>query len=472
MADKQYHVMMFPWLAFGHMLPFLELAKKLAAKGISISFISTPRNIQRLPSIPASLTDQIKLVEIPLPPTDGLPENSEATIDLQLEQVQYLKKAYDGLQAPFEMLLQRDQPDLILFDFIPCWVPETAARFGVPTAFFSVFSAATLAYTGPPDELKSFGSRTRIEDFTVAPRWIPFPSLVAHRPDCAARIFQNLKLSDISGMSSGQRLATTLEGCNFVVVRSCRDFEGNYLNLLEELYQKPVLPIGLLPPNLEKNKAQSLLNKNWDFTFKWLDKQKLNSVVFVGFGSEYKMPVEQIQELALGIELSKLPFIWILRKPDEVDSSGFLPSGFSARTSGQGIVCYGWAPQQEILAHPAIGGCLFHSGWGSIIESLCFGHPLILMPMMADQGLNAKLLVENGIGLEVQRNEDGSFDRDEVAKSMRIVMVEQEWASLRLKAAQVQTIFTDQYHHENYINKFVQHLAITRETCQMSEDPN
>ncbi|GKV02335.1 hypothetical protein SLEP1_g14788 [Rubroshorea leprosula] len=131
MASKQCHMMMFPWLAFGHMIPFFEFSKRLAKKGIQISFISMARNLQRLPPVPPSFADKIRLVEISLPSVDELPENCEATIDQQLEQVQYLKKACDGLQAPFENLMHVDLPDLILFDFVQCWIPETAAKFGV-----------------------------------------------------------------------------------------------------------------------------------------------------------------------------------------------------------------------------------------------------------------------------------------------------------------------------------------------------
>lgn len=81
MASKECHVMMFPWMAFGHMIPFFELSKRLASKGIRVSFVSSPRNLQRMPPIPPNLAEKIKMVEIPLPPVDGLPENCEATVD-------------------------------------------------------------------------------------------------------------------------------------------------------------------------------------------------------------------------------------------------------------------------------------------------------------------------------------------------------------------------------------------------------
>ncbi|KAJ6349923.1 hypothetical protein OIU78_006170 [Salix suchowensis] len=232
--------------------------------------------------------------------------------------------------------------------------------------------------------------RIKPEDFTVVPEWIPFPSLVAQRPDRAAVMFHNMNSPDVSGKSTGHRFAATLEGNQF--------------------FQSVCFP-----GNTVKDKINHPDRPSWSDSFKWLDKQERKSVVFVGFGTEYKMPVKQVHELAHGIELSKLPFIWILRKPEGLDISELLPAGFLDRTSDRGNVCLGWAPQPEILAHPAVGGCLFHSGWGSIIESLSHGHPQILMPMVADQGLNAKLLCEKGIGFHVPSNEDGAYSQDSIA---------------------------------------------------------
>lgn len=458
MASKS-HVFMFPWLAYGHILPYLEFSKQLAAKGIHISFISTPRNIKRFPSIPQNISGKFKFIEIQLPIVDGLPENCEATIDLSPEQIQYLKQAYDALKVPFESLVQKEAPEMILFDFAACWIPAIAARYGITSVFFSPLSAASSAYLGPPDELRSFRLRTRPEDYARAPEWIPFPSLVAYRPDQGTRFMQHVSIPDVSGISTGQRRSKTLAECDLVALRSCREFEDAYLNVLEEIYQKPVLPIGLLPPNFVENKTSHPESSNFSSTFKWLDKQEQKSVVFVGFGSEYKMPVETIHELAYGIELSGLPFMWILNKPEGIDSQDLLPTGFISRISDRGIVNFGWAPQLEILAHPSIGGCLFHSGWGSIIESLGFGHPLILMPMVNDQTLNAKLQVEKSAGFEVPRNKDGSFNRDMVAKSMRLVMVDEEGEPVRLKTSELQAIFASQHLQDEYISKFIRYTS-------------
>ncbi|KAG5042971.1 hypothetical protein JHK87_006886 [Glycine soja] len=113
------HIVVFPWLAFGHMGLYFELAKVISQKGHKISFISTPRNIHRLPKVPKNLQPFVYLIELPLPHVDQLLENVEATVDIPQHIVPYLKKAYDGLQEPLTKFLERCKPDWIIFDFAP-----------------------------------------------------------------------------------------------------------------------------------------------------------------------------------------------------------------------------------------------------------------------------------------------------------------------------------------------------------------
>ncbi|MBA0772454.1 hypothetical protein Gotri_007819 [Gossypium trilobum] len=192
---------------------------------------------------------------------------------------------------------------------------------------------------------------------------------------------------------------------------------------------------------------------------RWLDVQKPNSVVLVGFGSERKLSKEQTHEIAYGVELSGLPFLWALRKPhwafNELDA---LPCGFQERTRERGMVCIGWAPQLEILGHSSIGGSLFHAGWGSIIETLQFGHSLVVLPFVIDQPLNARLLVDKGLGVEIERSEDGSFSRDDIAKALRLAMVSAEGEKLRIQTREAAQVFGNRDLHDSYFNRFVEYL--------------
>ncbi|KAG8377637.1 hypothetical protein BUALT_Bualt08G0053700 [Buddleja alternifolia] len=54
----------------------------------------------------------------------------------------------------------------------------------------------------------------------------------------------------------------------------------------------------------------------------------------------------------------------------------------------------------KILSHSGISGFVSHCGWTSLKESIDFGVPIIAMPMHLDQPMNAKLMVELGVGVE------------------------------------------------------------------------
>ncbi|KAL4180183.1 hypothetical protein AMTRI_Chr13g123950 [Amborella trichopoda] len=262
-------------------LPFFELSKALALKGIRVSLISTPRNLQRLPPIPQELAPQINLVGFPLPLVEGLPKNANATIEnISLEKVQYLKKAYDGLRAPFEELVAKVSPDWILVDFAPYWAPAIAFKYGIPCCFFIVFSAACCAFGGAPESLNGVNERKKVEDFTVVPGWIPFPTTIAFRPHEVHKIFQDASfdIPNASGVSDGYRFGSTVEGCRVVAVRTCNEFEEGYLDLLEKLYEKSVIPIGFLPlARKEREGSGNSWNdeNKWDIAFHWLDAQPL-----------------------------------------------------------------------------------------------------------------------------------------------------------------------------------------------------
>ncbi|XP_065859335.1 putative UDP-rhamnose:rhamnosyltransferase 1 [Euphorbia lathyris] len=457
---KEVHVVMLPWSAFGHLIPFFQLSISLAKSGIHVSFISTPKNIIRLPPIPSNLQTLMQFVEFPLPilEDEPLPEGAEATVDLPGSKIDYLKIAYDLLQHPLNNFIAEQKPNWIIADVIPHWIPEIAQQNQVQLVHFSVFSASSFLFLGYPDYLV-FGteSRKRLrpswESMTSKPDCIDFPSSLAYTKKEAIDVFQWIYSMNASGISDGDRVCKVVNSCQAFFIRTCTEVEGDYLNTCQKLLGKPVIPAGLLPPEKPKLAREEIKDDDsWSQVFKWLDQQNPKSVVFVGFGSEFKLSKDQVFEIAYGLELSGLPFLWALRKSnwakDDLDS---LPPGFSERTCGKGIVSFGWAPQMEILGHLSIGGTLFHSGWGSIIEMLQFGHCLVLLPFIIDQPLNARFLVEKGLGVEVERNEeDGSFSRNGISKALNLAMVSDEGKMLRARASEVAEIFGNQKLHQDY----------------------
>ncbi|KAL6130984.1 hypothetical protein ACLB2K_069362 [Fragaria x ananassa] len=424
---RELHVVILPWSAFGHIIPLVELSKALAKANIHVSFISTPKNIQRLPKIPPELQSLITMVPFPLPALDADQlQGAEATVDIPFEKMDDLKVAFDLLKQPFKQFIADQVPDWIISDFAAHWAVEVSKEYGVPLAYFSPFSAANNVFCGSPEYL--FNAPPSPEFFTSPPEWVPFPSLVALKGFEAVRWHAGVYTVNRSGICDAARLAKIVAGCQVLAVRSCNEIEREYLELHAKLTGKPVIPTGLLPP--KKSKRES---GNNDVTFDWLDKQKPRSVVFVGFGSECKLSKEQVYGIAHGLELSELPFLWALRKPS-------------------------WA-STDAEALPLVGGSLFHAGWGSVIETLQFGHCLVVLPFIIDQPLNARLLVEKGLAAEVERNEDGSFTGDDISKTLRLAMVEEEGEQLRINARKAAVFFGDEkLQHDHYLGAFVDYL--------------
>uniref|UniRef100_A0A7N2MV90 Glycosyltransferase n=1 Tax=Quercus lobata TaxID=97700 RepID=A0A7N2MV90_QUELO len=143
----------------------------------------------------------------------------------------------------------------------------------------------------------------------------------------------------------------------------------------------------------------------------WLDDQPPSTVVFLSFGSLGCLSESQVREIAFGLELAEVRFVWALREPSKAkfalpdDSTSLekvLPNGFLERTTGIGLVC-GWVSQVSILAHKAIGGFISHCGWNSILESLWHGIPIATWPIYSEQQMNAfEMVKELGLAIEIR----------------------------------------------------------------------
>ena len=62
----------------------------------------------------------------------------------------------------------------------------------------------------------------------------------------------------------------------------------------------------------------------------------------------------------------------------------------------------------------------------------------MVLPFIIDQGLNVRLLVE-----EIERGEDESFRREDIAKSLRFAMMSEKGEKLRMRAREAAAIFGD-----------------------------
>jgi UDP:flavonoid glycosyltransferase YjiC (YdhE family) len=137
----------------------------------------------------------------------------------------------------------------------------------------------------------------------------------------------------------------------------------------------------------------------------FLDTQPRGSVVYVAFGSISIMTAEQVHELALGLQASGRPFLWVVRP----EQAGKLPVGFADDVDGseKGKVV-GWAPQEQVLGHPSVGCFVTHCGWNSTLEGIRNGLPMLCWPYFLDQVTNQTYICDIWkVGLRVASAEGG-----------------------------------------------------------------
>ncbi|KAF8778993.1 hypothetical protein HU200_003098 [Digitaria exilis] len=476
-AGDRLDVVLFPWLAFGHMIPYLELAKRLAARGHTVTFLSTPRNITRLPPVPPHLSPRVRLVALPPATVEGLHEGAESTADVPPEKNELIKKAVDGLAAPFAAFLAGAaaggrRPDWVVVDFCHNWAPAIAGEHGVPCATFQIVPASFIAFFGSRSA-NAAHPRTSPEDFTVLPEWCApsFPPGITYRRHEAEWWFATSK-PNASGVSDMDRMWEMMESTRFAIYRSDDEVEpagAGVFALLSDLFHKPAIPAGiLLQPELDSHHDDEPARPE---VLQWLDKQPSKSVIYVALGSEAPLTATNLHELALGLELAGVRFLWAFRKPTGMstasgtDAGEPLPDGFEDRTRGHGLVWTGWVPQVAVLAHDAVGAFLTHCGWGSTIEGLVFGLPLVMLPFVVDQGLIARTMAERRVGVEVARDDgDGSFGRDDVAAAVRRVMVEEGGKVFATNAERMKRVLGDQRRQDQYMEELEGYLIRYKDT--------
>ncbi|RVW14037.1 UDP-glycosyltransferase 79B11 [Vitis vinifera] len=111
------HIAMYPWFAFGHMIPYLHLSNELVERGHSITFI-LPKKVQsQLQHLNLHPT-LISFHPLTILHVDGLPPSAETASDVPISLHHLLAAAMDRTT---------DQVEAALLQFVPQPLP-TALR--------------------------------------------------------------------------------------------------------------------------------------------------------------------------------------------------------------------------------------------------------------------------------------------------------------------------------------------------------
>ena len=456
---------MLPFMAHGHLIPFLALARQIQQRtGFTITIASTKLNIQYLRSTISTVSNSqsllnIRLAELPFNSTDhDLPPNSENTENLSLGNIGKLFHASISLKDPVlhlvnDIIHQEGKPPLcIISDMFFGWATGLAKSVNTVNITFTTGGAyGTLAYVSVWLNLPHRSSDS--DEFKVP----GFPeSYRFHR----SQLHQYIR--DADGKDLWSRFMQTQISQSFGsmgwLCNSVEEIEPLGFDLLRKYLRLPVWSIGpLIPPVLLKNTSSSGVSFSKQHAGKrpglttekcieWLDLHGPDSVLYISFGSQNTIGLSQMMELAIGLEDSGVSFIWVIRPPIGFDMKSefrdeWLPEGFEERMkqSKRGLLVRNWAPQLDILSHKSTGAFLSHCGWNSVLESLSQGVPILGWPMAAEQAYNSKMLMEEmGVSVELTRGSQGIIVGKEVKRVIELVLEKEgKGKDMRNKAVEV-----------------------------------
>ncbi|KAK7275780.1 hypothetical protein RIF29_16902 [Crotalaria pallida] len=436
------HAVCIPYPAQGHINPMLKLAKILHFKGFHITFVNSEYNHKRLLKSrgPDSLNGlpSFRFETIP----DGLPEpDVDATQDIP----SLCDSTTKTCLPHFKNLISKlnNTPNVppvicIVSDGVMSFTVDAALELGIPEVLFWTTSACGfMCYTQyhkliekdtVPLKDSSYLTNGYLET-TID--WVPGIKEIRLR-DIPTFIRttnpKELMLDFVVGECKRAQKASAIILNTFDALE--HDVLEAFPSILPPVYS--IGPLNLLLNEVTDNDLKTIGSNLWKDDpecLEWLNTKEPKSVVYVNFGSIAVMTSDQMIEFAWGLANSNKTFLWIIRPDLVTGENSILPQEFVLETKNRGLLS-SWCPQEQVLAHPAIGGFLTHSGWNSTLESVCGGVPMICWPFFAEQQTNCRFSCKEwGIGLEIE-----DVKRDSVESLVRELMDGEKGKEMKEKA--------------------------------------
>nr|A0A2Z5CV93.1 RecName: Full=Myricetin 3-O-rhamnoside 1,2-glucosyltransferase UGT709G2; AltName: Full=UDP-glucosyltransferase 2; Short=CcUGT2 [Crocosmia x crocosmiiflora]AXB26716.1 myricetin-3O-rhamnoside 1,2-glucosyltransferase [Crocosmia x crocosmiiflora] len=391
MAEKEakHHVVLFPLPGQGHIGSMLKLAQLLSTAGFYITFVHTERNYRRFLLTSTSFNvPKFRFRTIP----DGFPDNDPRSPLPFIELQESLDTKCKGYYREVLVAVDEEWPP------VTCVVADTALplalevpeELGIPVMILAPHSAGSILTGYSIPQLIQGGEFPFPEDADMDELLQGVLGLegIVRRRDMSVRGFKSIDSPFVrfevkmnQNLSRGRALIlNTTESMDSLALRHIRSICPTTYTLG---------PFHVLLRNIKDQSHSASLSEEDRSCIAWLDTKPNKSVVYVSFGSLAAMSREAFLEFQQGLLDSGYHFLWVIR-PDMVE--GGLEE--CELTASERRYFVKWAPQEEVLAHPAVGCFLTHSGWNSTLESIYAGVPMICWPFFADQLINSRFVSE------------------------------------------------------------------------------
>ncbi|KAL3636567.1 hypothetical protein CASFOL_018866 [Castilleja foliolosa] len=402
MEKPQAHVLMVPLPVPGHVIPLLELAQCLAKHCIRITFVNTDIIHDRIINSFSgeekdAFDNRIRLVSV----SDGL-EPEERSIPGK-----WTEMVYKLMPRKIEDLIREDgKISCVVYDQGLGGVCEIAKKLGIRTAAFSPAAAALVVL--------SLNIPKLIEDGIVDHQGTPLkdqpiqlaPAMPIMSP--SDFVWNRLQILTVQKQIFNIMIQNNepTQSADKLICNSTHDLEPGAF-----AFAPQIIPIGpLLASNRLENSLGHICQPDQS-CIEWLDQHPPASVIYVAFGTSTMFNKPQLQELALGLENSKRPFLWVVLRPESLDLLGRV-----SLTRGRVI---SWAPQQKVLSHASVACFISHCGWNSTVESVSNGVPIMCWPYFADQFINQSYICDVWkLGLKLEKDTNGIVTCGEITKKI------------------------------------------------------
>nr|CAB3445898.1 unnamed protein product [Digitaria exilis] len=426
------HLVMICFPGQGHVNPMLRLAKRIASKGLLVTFSS-------IATVGAKLAASAGV----LAGGDGVPVGKGRVRFEFLDDGELPSPDLDDLMRhletsgppAFEALLRRQEEEgrpvacVVVNPFMP-WAVAVAGDLDIPAAVLWVQSCAVFSlYYHHVHGLVEFPPETEttarfklpgLPEMTVA----DVPSFLL--PSNPFKLLADAIVTQFR----------TIDKASWVLVNSFAELEASVLAALPGVTPRPpeLIPIGPLielAGDEHDDEVRGDMLKAADECVEWLDSQPPRSVVYVSVGSVVVLTADEVAEMAHGLASTSRPFLWVVRP----ETQPHLPEGFVASVAGRGMVVT-WSPQDRVLGHPSTACFLTHCGWNSTLETVAAGVPVVAFPQWGDQCTDARFLVEElRMGVRLKKGSSSlTLRREDVRDAVEAVVAGPEACDMVARA--------------------------------------
>ncbi|KAK3020436.1 hypothetical protein RJ639_047560 [Escallonia herrerae] len=303
MEPTEETIIIFPFMAQGHIIPAFALALQLEQMGYKIALVNTPLNIRNLKSsLPPAST--INFLELPFNSSDhcGLPPESENTEVLPYPLIVNLLHASLSLRPAFHDLLSGlvrggAPPLCVIADVFLGWTVEVAHELGLFHAFFSGAGGFGLA--------------------CYASMWVHLPHRKTDSAEFTLPDFQESGKFHITQLSASVLTADGTDpwskfqhgnipfwgNSDGFLFNTVEELDKTGLNYFRRKFGLSVWPVG---PILTSAGNRVHTGQETEFSLEryveWLDEKPAKSVIYVSFGTQNTISASQMMQLAKALE--------------------------------------------------------------------------------------------------------------------------------------------------------------------------